>query len=483
MTVNRVFPADLWKETRALLPVWLGCVVIVWAGGLNQPFLFRSGFVVYLLGSAVLGALAVGHEYTNGTLPMLLAAPISRRRMFALKATVLLPMLIALATIALVRLPSVPAGREMRDTTLVGLLSLLSSAFLAPWLTMVCRNVIAGAIFSLSIPAALLVGSELLALAVTGQVDAPASLAFRMQFLWTSAVLLSVVGAVSSWRTFMRLEASDGPRSELRLPRLGGRVAAGASASERSRPIHPVWSLLRKEIHLQQLTFVTSGLYICAWMATLVGRRLAGIQDVDDALLLLTIVHGGIVALLAGSLASAEERQIGVFESQLLIPISTARQWAIKVAVVFGLCVVLTMALPAALTWGFEGLHAVRSNAPFAAVVILLAAVGLYVSSLSGSGVKALLLAAPGALSLIVLIPLLGDVVLWAARHVRIRPNTHVFGLEPAAVIAFIVFIFLIGFGLPNARTCDRSSTRIWRQLLWLCGTVICIMFIALIAP
>jgi len=80
------------------------------------------------------------------------------------------------------------------------------------------------------------------------------------------------------------------------------------------------------------------------------------------------------------------------------------------------------------------------------------------------------------------LIPLLGDVVRWAARHVGIRPSTYLFGLEPTAVIAFIVFSFLIAFGLPNYRTSDRSSIRIWRQLLWLCGSVICIMFVALIA-
>jgi len=92
------------------------------------------------------------------------------------------------------------------------------------------------------------------------------------------------------------------------------------------------------------------------------------------------------------------------------------------------------------------------------------------------------LLAAPAALSLIMLIPLLGDVVRWAARHVGIRPSTYLFGLEPTSVIAFIVFSFLIAFGLPNYRTSDRSSIRIWRQLLWLCGSVICIMFVALIA-
>ena len=111
----------------------------------------------------------------------------------------------------------------------------------------------------------------------------------------------------------------------------------------------------------------------------------------------------------------------------------------------FGLCVLLAMALPAALTLVFEGAHAVRFNVPFATVVILLAAVGLYVSSLSDSGVKALLLAGPAALSLMMLMPLLGNVAVWAARSIRVTPKPDVFGLEPTAVIAFTIFGFLIG--------------------------------------
>src|SRR6185295_10870564 len=85
MSASRLIPPDLAKEIRALLPLWLGCVVLVWAGGLGDSFWFRVGFIAYLVGSAALGALSVGQEYTNGTLPMLLSLPISRRRMFAMK--------------------------------------------------------------------------------------------------------------------------------------------------------------------------------------------------------------------------------------------------------------------------------------------------------------------------------------------------------------------------------------------------------------
>ena len=86
MIAVRVISADLWKEIRALLPLWLGCVALVWISAVGDRFWFRAGFLAYLLGSAALGALSIGHEYTNRTLSLLLSLPVSRRRMFAMKA-------------------------------------------------------------------------------------------------------------------------------------------------------------------------------------------------------------------------------------------------------------------------------------------------------------------------------------------------------------------------------------------------------------
>ena len=483
MSTHRMIPADLSKEIRALLPLWLGCIAIVSAGGFSDLILFPAGFITWLLGSAALGALSIGHEYTHRTLPLVLSMPVSRRRTFAMKASVLLPMLVILAAVAVVRLPVAPAGRDLKDTMLVGLLSLLSSAFLAPWLTMVCRNVIAGALFSLSITSAALVGSELVTIAVygAGQLDGPVGQHFRMELLWGSMLLLSAVGAISSWRAFMTLETIEGSRLEVRLPGFRDRSVSSAPARHGQR-IHPVWSLVRKELHLQQLTFVVPALYVCGWIATLVLRRLLGGGDVEDVLLILTVVNGAIVALLSGSLASAEERHLGVLESQVLMPISTVQQWAIKAGVVFGLCLLLAMALPAALILGSQVARSVSINVPFVVMVILLAAVGLYVSSVSSSGVKALMMSGPAALSLVVLIPLLGDSVLWAARLAGIRLTHDIHGRGPTALIGVMIFSLLMGFGLSNHRSSDRSALGIWRQILWLSGSVACIMLIALFA-
>ena len=49
---------------------------------------------------------------------------------------------------------------------------------------------------------------------------------------------------------------------------------------------------------------------------------------------LATLLHAGAIPLLAGSLASAEERQLGTRDWQGLLPVAAWRQWAVKVAVV-----------------------------------------------------------------------------------------------------------------------------------------------------
>ena len=478
MSPRRLVPADLLKEIRALLPVWVGSIVVVWMGGYDEPILFRAGFLAYLLGSAALGALSIGHEYTNRTLLLLLSSPVSRRRMFAIKASVLLPMLLSLAAMAMTRLPVHAAGRELKDTALVGVLSLLSSAFLAPWLTMRTRNVIGGAIFALSIPATLLIGSELAAIArySVGQIDEQIPQQFRMEILWGSMLVLCAVGAVSSWRTFMGLEAIEGSQSEFRLPRLFD----GGDAVSRRR--HPMWNLVRKELRLQQLTFAVSALYVCGWISTLVLHPIAGHGDIEDSLLILTVVNGAIVALLSGSLASAEERHLGVLESQVLMPTPIRRQWAIKVGIVFGLCVLLAMVLPAVLTLVSYRVRYFSVNVPFMASVLFLATVGLYASSVSGSGLKALLISGPAALSIFVLIRLVGDGVIWVSRLVGFVPQGDPLGPWVIALIGAIVFMFLVGFGLGNHRSSDRSPLRIWRQVLWLSGSVACVMLIALFA-
>ena len=137
--------------------------------------------------------------------------------------------------------------------------------------------------------------------------------------------------------------------------------AKSRNVAQVSRRSSPVWTLFWKELHLQQLTFVVSILYVCGWAAILLTWHSA-IMTIDQPFLILTVVHGWMIALLAGSLASAEERHLGTLDWQVLLPMSAARQWLVKCGVVFGVVVVLALALPALLAVIRPSIEPMRMN-------------------------------------------------------------------------------------------------------------------------
>ena len=91
------------KEARPLLPIWAAASAAVWlaqsvsgAALVLQP----AAMLAYIAGAVAIGALAVGHEYAYRTLPMLLAQPIDRRSILALKLGVATALALALAVTA-----------------------------------------------------------------------------------------------------------------------------------------------------------------------------------------------------------------------------------------------------------------------------------------------------------------------------------------------------------------------------------------------
>ena len=88
-----------------------------------------------------------------------------------------------------------------------------------------------------------------------------------------------------------------------------------------------MWLLVKKELRLQQLTFAVSGLYLIGWVSLMSFRPMAPELRVT-LLFILTIFHSGAIPLLAGSMASAEERQLGTLEWQVLLPMARWKQWS-----------------------------------------------------------------------------------------------------------------------------------------------------------
>jgi hypothetical protein len=332
-------------------------------------------------------------------------------------------------------------------------------------------------------------GSELAAAVHFGadQTLGAGAVAFKAAVLWWGMLAVSAVAAVSGWRLFMRLEAIDGGGRAFRLPW----PRAGTTPTT-TMPVfahrHPLWRLMKKELYLQQLSWVVGGLYAFGWLALWFAKN--AIPDLHMPLLFaLTALNGFAVSVVAGSLGSAEERQLGTLEWHALLPMSARAQWGMKVGVTVGVACVLGLALPVALA-SMTGSREIRDGLqPFLSAgagfaVIVLSVMSLYISSLCASSLQALLWSVAAGSGLMTFAsswflmlrfgadpgfnPFLPLMLLTSWGQ---NTDGRLFMLL-TAMSALAVSMYVGGLGLllrfahANHRSAERSSWRVLRQLL-----------------
>jgi len=465
------------KEVRALAVPWMVCVACMVAIAItNEPRIFGPlALFAYLVGTVALGALSIGHEYTGRTLGLLLTLPVRRGRLLATKFSVLLGMLLTLWLVAeAVVFSNMPAPADARQMT--SLIPVVCALFLAPWLTMVCRSAIAGAVFALTIPGVLMVIGELLGVAMYGHGSVME--AFWKTFMWYGTLGPCAIGALMTWRMFTRLEAIEGPGQDVRLPQWLTAGSAASTAAPQFTRRSPVWLLVKKELRLQQLPLVLTALYVLEFVAFI---SAATVLDAKYGYLFsgLTFLHAGLLPLLLGSGASAGERQMDTLQWQLLLPMANATQWAVKLVVVFGLVIALGLALPAGLLavspWASASPIRFAEYERLMMPVMLIAAGSLYVSSLCRSSLWALLMSLP-------IVPvsawLLQFSVQWLARptYLFVRKLTgesttaYSFYFGPPRIPSYVLIagflIVVLRFALINHRSADRPAARVWTQVI-----------------
>jgi ABC-type transport system involved in multi-copper enzyme maturation permease subunit len=440
---------------------------------ISRDRLYPVAAGLYIVGAVALGAQSVGHEYSHRTLGMLLAQPIDRWRILATKLAVLVPSLAALALLAgsvfivgfgehyVVSRNSYPFA-WMAIPAVVGLC-------LAPWLTMACRGALAGSVFAVALPLVVLVTAKL------NQLTDNQAMA--------AIYALCAFGALMTCRSLLRLEAIDGPQTEIDLPGWLHRQSIDETAPTLVRS--PVWLLVRKELHLQQMTLLISALFVAIWIGTLTLRRVVPADFQGPDLFSTAMLHGWFVVMVAGALPSAEERQLGTIAWQSLMPMATWRQWAIKAGVTMTLGFALAVGLPMLLT----SIAPDGNNFPIGweliVPVAVISASALYVSSLNSSGMRAILAMFPAAAGA----ALFGGIVLFPVGNMAARlfrpyaPHVTPFAfngysefrhwndvmsavmLTPLALGAVWL---ILAFGLANHRAADRSTLRIRWQVNWI---------------
>src|SRR5205814_9865215 len=136
-------------------------------------------------------------------------------------------------------------------------------------------------------------------------------------------------------------------------------------------------------------------LYALIWTALTIASRLNPEFGREFPIRGVGLLYFALLPLLMGSLASAQERQFGMLQSQAMLPVPRAQQWAVKAGVVLVLALLLGVALP---WFVFAPPQISRTSFwPLAASIVLLTTWSLYISSWCGSGTIALALLLPAS--------------------------------------------------------------------------------------
>lgn len=447
------------KDLRALLPVWAATAATIAADpvirGTSLHSLFPLGPFAYITGSLALGAHAIGHECSNRTLGSLFAQPCRRSAILAIKAGVLAVMLAGLLLLAWPLL-FVEPGRLFAGVSRVTalLLPVAGALFVAPYVTMRLRSQLAAVVFTAAIPGtawllALLVGVSLYGV----RTNAPETFAIAVwrPVLW----IVAGASALSSAGTFLRLQDIEGGREELRLP-------VWFAATDRNPIRPPLWMLVKKELRLQQMTFAMPFLFAGIWAALTFAGRLNPEFGHDFPIRGVALLYFALLPLLIGALGSAQERQFGTLDSQAMLPVSYAQQWAVKAGVVLALALALGVLMP----WAFF----VPPEAPKATLWLLatgflfLTTWSLYLSSWSPSGIIALALLLPATAAAIVAVRWVDSLVsaVFGPRHAIVMTLSADF-IAQAALVAPVAVALLV-FAGTNHRSRERGVRRLALQ-------------------
>jgi ABC-type transport system involved in multi-copper enzyme maturation permease subunit len=490
------------KELRALGPTWLACAIAIGAaGGLNARAYDDAALLACALGTISLGALSVGHEYTNRTLGRLLALPVTRRQIYLVKLIILAAAVITLTVLAWWLLFDEPHSFHVQDFRrripwVAGLLGLL----VAPALTMLCRGPLAAVVFTAALPGVLGIVGIFGGTAWYGLVDVGAVDRLRSVLFWSGLVVGWMAGAMGSWRLFMQLEAIDVRDATVGLPdwlRLGARAITDSAP----RRQHPLWALFKKEFRLQQLTFIVLAIYAVV-LATLTFRSRGGSAFAADAMVPLSLAYLMLGGILIGSLASAEERHFGMIEPQILLPVRAWQQWLLKCAVVVALSLLLSFLTTEVLVslGGLSRIQTMRGPGfGLIGIVLMLTVLSLYVSSLSTSGVKAMATSLPVGLAAM----MLGHLVMLTIassryRWVDYRLVAHQSSSAQLARTQIVAYqhtldnvftgmaaglaLLLLVFGYVNHRSVERGFRRLTPQATTIGAyVVVCLVLMALL--
>jgi hypothetical protein len=381
------------KEARALLPTWAAVAALMGLSALSGSDWGVFLIPLFWVGCALLGAIGVGHEFTGHTMGWLLAQPVSRRTLWAEKLLVLAGALVAL--LGWMLLVGVESGlRPERLGAQYRLIPIFLGLCTGPTLALVARGTIGGMIFTLVGPFMW----AILAIVVFHRLRPTQFSQSRDVIFQLPVCLYAGLLWLFGYRWFRHWEDHHGHRQGVTLPPSLMRAFDVWSWRLTPRPGSVLGQLVRKELRLHRPALVLSGSFVVGWLC-LVLDQVTGTVLPNDLVMLPTVLlcHG--IPVLLGIVSTAEERNLGVHEWHLTLPVSARRQWLVKVGVALVLNGLLGLLLPTGLahaaSWVLQDPTLLNPSVtifpylPVANAALLVAA--LYASAAAANGLRALI--------------------------------------------------------------------------------------------
>jgi hypothetical protein len=490
-----IFPVWLLAMALAIIPVWIS-----WPTAGEMLFVRSPGALIYApfgIGVLLLGLTPFGQEISLGTFSMLLAQPVSRRRLWLVKTTILAVALF-LVFVALCVSNSIRAAYVLEmlkvtswqhalsefktkelilkaiaelhrtvihDSLIIGGMSAFAAFAGGLWTNLLFRNTSAAFWFTLLIPLGLGLLAEKLFGSIAGVNDVGLIVLLGIYsiagFLWARKYFLQVqdtqwTGGVISFSTWF-----------------GSDKASDESANSRGRK--PFRALLRKEFQFQQINLLIAGLLLISHLIVIIVRRVSADYFLAHHSAAMIWESWPILwlamPLLIGGAAIAEERKLGTLESFLCLPVTRRREFLVKFGMTIVLGVFLGGVMPVLVEWLGAAIGVPRTATGLGAhlqIVSLLSSLtvgsavlvvlAFYASTLTRNLLQSLGLAVMLAVIAFVLVQLVfaggrvpfGFIPLWSADLAAVI-------LIPVMAIAIVLLAFI------NYRIFE-TSFRVWRR-------------------
>ena len=339
----------LMKEARALFRPWCGVMI------LSALPLFRisqtlseSSVALCSLGIAMLATLSLGYEFQHRTLSLLLSQPVGRMVIWGEKMSVASVAVLSAALVFYYGWRS--AFQQDPKLWLVAGIYLISTVPSATFWTLFARSTIGGFLLNGIFP-------YILILVHWKEIFGPnPSQVPSITALWITAFAAFCYAGVMLWlggRKLARFQVAGGMAGD-NLLMAGSSVMPEALAGLfRCRPTGALLNLVRKELRLLRPVWLISFLSLvyltCLTLFRFLHLRDSAAPFPEGAYVVLytpVILFPPLIAILAGSLSLWEEKTSGTQSWHMTLPVSTRRQWLIKLVVALFTGLVCAALLP-----------------------------------------------------------------------------------------------------------------------------------------